>query len=74
MRKKKKALPKKYGAPRGSARAKTIRKASKLYKSGKKQQAYRLREKMEEKERAKSKSKKTPKNRKRKVKSKSRKK
>ncbi len=62
MRKKKtakrKALPKRYGAPPGSQREKQIRKAERLYKSGKKAQAARLRERMEAKERAKKKRKK----------------
>lgn len=60
MKKKRKALPKQYGAPKGSSRAKKIRKASKLYKSGNKSAAYAIRDKMEAKvrrKRAKSKSK-----------------
>lgn len=46
-------LPSQYKAPPGSARERAIRRAAKLYKQGKKQQAFRLRERMEEKERAK---------------------
>ena len=57
MKKKKKALPKKYGAPKGSDREKKLRKASKLYKSGNKSAAYKLRDKMEKKERGKKKKK-----------------
>jgi hypothetical protein len=56
-KKKVKALPKQYSAPKGSTREKLIKKASKLYKQGKIKQAAALREKMEEKERGKSKKK-----------------
>tara|TARA_R100000315_G_scaffold25878_1_gene9982 strand:+ start:3789 stop:3968 length:180 start_codon:yes stop_codon:yes gene_type:complete len=49
MAKKKKPLPKKYEAPVGSKRYKQLKKASRLYKSGKKQAAYKLRDKMEKK-------------------------
>ena len=51
--KKRKPLPKAYKAPPGSKRAALLRKAEKLYKSGNKQAAFKLRERMEEKERAK---------------------
>ena len=44
---------KKYSAPKGSARAKVMERAAKLYKQGKIKQAAALREKQEEKERAK---------------------
>ena len=44
---------KRYSAPKGSKRAKLIGRAQKLYKSGNKKAAFKLREKMEEKERAK---------------------
>ena len=44
---------KRYSAPKGSKRAKLIGRAQRLYKSGNKQAAFKLREKMEEKERAK---------------------
>lgn len=49
MKIKKKAapLPKEYGAPPGSRREALIRKASKMYKSGNKQGAFALRNKME---------------------------
>lgn len=56
MKRKKKAisrLPVGYGAPPGSARERAIKEASRLYKSGNKQKAFRMRERMEEKERAK---------------------
>ena len=61
MKKKRKALPKQYKAPKGSKREKQLRKASALYKAGKKQAAFKLRNKMESKvrrKRAKSKVKK----------------
>jgi hypothetical protein len=48
-------LPAQYNAPPGSARERAIKQAAKLYKSGKKQQAFRLRERMERRERAKKK-------------------
>ena len=51
MRKKRKPLPKRYGAPPGSQREKLMRKAERLYKAGKKAEAAKLREKMEAKER-----------------------
>lgn len=60
MKKKRKALPKQYGAPKGSKREKQLRKASALYKAGKKKQAFKMRENMEAKvrrKRAKSKKK-----------------
>jgi|TARA_R100000084_G_scaffold98016_1_gene52094 hypothetical protein len=57
--KKKKALPKQYSAPKGSTREKKLRKAAKLYKSGNKSAAYKLRDKMEAKERGKKKKKKS---------------
>tara|TARA_R100000697_G_scaffold23320_1_gene30995 strand:+ start:989 stop:1189 length:201 start_codon:yes stop_codon:yes gene_type:complete len=66
MKRKKKAmkrLPVGYNAPPGSARERAIRRAAKLYKSGNKQAAFRLREQMEKRERAKKKSKKTRKKR-----------
>lgn len=59
--KKRKALPKQYKAPKGSKREKQLRKASALYKAGKKKAAFKMREKMEAKvrrKRAKSKAKK----------------
>lgn len=56
-KKKVKALPKQYGAPKGSTRERLIKQASKLYKQGKVKQAAALREKMEEKERGKIKKK-----------------
>jgi|TARA_R100001086_G_scaffold111572_2_gene56930 hypothetical protein len=52
-RKKKKPLPKQYKAPAGSKREKLMRRAARLYKSGNKQAAFKLREEMEKKERAK---------------------
>jgi len=58
-----KRLPVGYNAPPGSARERAIRRAAKLYKSGNKQAAFRLREQMEKRERAKKKSKKTRKKR-----------
>jgi hypothetical protein len=53
---------KKYSAPKGSARAKLLERAAKLYKSGNVKAAAAIREKMEEKERAKKsfKTKKSP--------------
>jgi len=56
MKRKNKAkskLPVGYNAPPGSARERAIRRAAKLYKSGNKQAAFRLREEMERRERAK---------------------
>lgn len=47
--KEKKALPKSYKAPKGSKREKELRKASALYKAGKKKEAFNLRENMEKK-------------------------
>lgn len=47
MKKRKKPLPKQYAAPPGSAREKGIRRAAKLYKSGNKVAAFRLRNRME---------------------------
>lgn len=55
--KKKKPLPKQYDAPPGSKREILLRKAGELYRSGKKQQAFKMRNKMEEAN-AKSKTKK----------------
>lgn len=46
-RRKRKPLPKQYKAPPGSAREKALRRASMLYKKGKKAQAFKLRDKME---------------------------
>jgi len=46
---KKKPLPKTYKAPPGSPRAKQLAKASALYKAGKKQEAFDMRERMEKK-------------------------
>ena len=57
-RKSKKPLPKQYKAPKGSRRAALLKRAARLYKSGNKQAACKLREKMEDRERAKKKSKK----------------
>lgn len=57
-KKKVKALPKQYKAPKGSKRAALLKRASKLYKSGNKQAAFRLRERMEEREREKKKTRK----------------
>jgi len=54
---KKKPLPKGYKAPPGSARAKKLAQASKLYKSGRKQAAFKLRDAMERKVRRGSKKK-----------------
>lgn len=59
MKRKKKALPSQYKAPRGSAREKALRKSAALYKSGKKKAAFKLRNKMEKDYARKSKSKKT---------------
>lgn len=47
---KKKPLPKGYKAPPGSARAKQLARASKLYKSGNKAAAFKMRDEMEKKE------------------------
>ena len=41
---------KRYSAPKGSKRAKLIGRAQRLYKSGNKKAAFKLREQMEEKE------------------------
>tara|TARA_R100000805_G_C3616153_1_gene117856 strand:+ start:873 stop:1052 length:180 start_codon:yes stop_codon:yes gene_type:complete len=49
MAKKRRPLPKKYEAPVGSKRYNELKKASRLYKQGKKKQAYALRERMEKK-------------------------
>lgn len=46
--KKKKPLPKQYDAPPGSKREIMLRKAGELYRSGKKQEAFKMRNKMEE--------------------------
>jgi len=48
--KKLKPLPKQYAAPPGSKRAALLRKASKMYKSGRKQAAFKMRDAMEKKE------------------------
>jgi len=40
-------LPRQYDAPVGSKRYKQLKKAAKLYKAGKKKQAFAMREKME---------------------------
>lgn len=48
-----KPLPKRYKAPPGSQREKMIRRASELYKAGRKKEAAELRERMEKKERKK---------------------
>ena len=53
MKKKRKALPKQYKAPKGSKREQQLRKASALYKAGKKKQAFKMRDKMESKVRRK---------------------
>ncbi len=55
---KKKPLPKGYKAPPGSARAKKLAVASKLYKSGRKQAAFKMRDEMEKKEAKRGKGKK----------------
>lgn len=47
---KKKPLPKGYKAPPGSTRAKQLARAAKLYKSGKKAAAFKMRDQMEKKE------------------------
>ena len=51
MKKKKKQnpLPRKYNAPVGSKRYKQLKKAAKLYKQGKRKQAFAMRERMEKK-------------------------
>ena len=46
-KKKKNPLPKQYNAPVGSKRYKQLKKAAKLYKQGKKKQAFAMRERME---------------------------
>jgi hypothetical protein len=46
--KKKSTLPSQYKAPKGSSRYKKLKRAAKLYKSGKKSAAFKLRNKMEE--------------------------
>lgn len=46
---KKKPLPKQYKAPPGSTRAKQLARAAKLYKSGKKAAAFKMRDQMERK-------------------------
>jgi hypothetical protein len=46
-------LPKSYKAPKGSKRRAMLQRAAKLYRSGNKQAAYRLRERMERIERGK---------------------
>jgi hypothetical protein len=48
-RKNEKAHPRQYKAPEGSSRDKKLDKAAALLKAGKKQEAYRLRDEMEEK-------------------------
>ena len=48
-KKKQNPLPRKYNAPVGSKRYKQLKKAAKLYKSGKKKQAFKMRERMEKK-------------------------
>lgn len=55
---KKKPLPSQYKAPPGSARAKQLARASALYKSGRKQAAFKMREEMEKKEAKRGKTKK----------------
>jgi hypothetical protein len=44
-----KPLPKQYGAPPGSKRAALLRKAARLYKSGRKRAAFKMRDRMERK-------------------------
>jgi hypothetical protein len=44
-----KPLPKQYGAPPGSRRAALLRKAARLYKSGRKRAAFKMRDAMERK-------------------------
>jgi len=46
-KKKKNPLPRQYDAPVGSKRYKQLKKAAKLYKQGKKKQAFAMRERME---------------------------
>jgi hypothetical protein len=58
-RRRKKALPKQYKAPKGSSREKKLRRTAALYKAGRKQEAFKLREEMEKKERAKKSKKKS---------------
>jgi hypothetical protein len=58
--KKQKAHPKQYNAPEGSSRDKKLDKAKDLLKTGKKQEAYALRDQMEETERKKKGWKNTP--------------
>ena len=68
MKRKKKAiskLPVGYDAPPGSARERAMRRAAQLYKSGNKQAAFRLRDRMEERERAKKRKNKKEKNKRR---------
>lgn len=55
---KRRPLPKAYAAPPGSAREKTMRRAAKLYKTGKKAAAFKMREKQEAQERRKRRGKK----------------
>ena len=43
----KKALPKQYKAPKGSKREQQLRRAAMLYKTGNKQAAFKMRERME---------------------------
>jgi len=57
---KKSAHPKKYKAPEGSSRDRKLDKAQSLLKTGKKQEAYALRDQMEETERKKKGFKNTP--------------
>ena len=57
---KKSAHPKKYKAPEGSSRDRKLDKAQNLLKTGKKQEAYALRDQMEETERKKKGFKNTP--------------
>ena len=46
-KKKQNPLPRQYDAPVGSKRYKMLKKAAKLYKQGKKKQAFAMRERME---------------------------
>ena len=51
-------LPSAYGAPPGSARERTMKRAAKLYREGKKKAAFKMRENQEARERRKRRGKK----------------
>ena len=53
-----KPLPKQYGAPPGSKRALLLRKAARLYKSGRTRAAFKMRDHMEKMEAKRGKGKK----------------